>query len=98
MAERGNARRMISGLNPSSLSSRAELEKTLSDYSLPTDGTVPTLRFCRSNIVRVKVCKRQLNYNAGFNNPILKLLESDNSCKPGFLSVRCGEKEKKKPS
>ena len=35
-------------LNPNSLRSRGDLERTLSDYNLSIDGTVPTLRKRRS--------------------------------------------------
>ena len=48
IAEHGNACiRFEDGkvrLNPNSLRSRADLERTLSDYNLSTDGTVLTLR------------------------------------------------------
>ena len=50
VAERGNAYirfEELDGkvrLNPNSLRSRADLERTLSDYNLSIDGTVPTLR------------------------------------------------------
>ena len=50
IAERGNACIRFEDLdgkvwlNPNSLRSRAGLERTLSDYNLSIDGTVPTLR------------------------------------------------------
>ena len=54
IAERGNAYirfEELDGkvrLNPNSLRLNADLERTLSDYNLSIDGTVPTLRKRRS--------------------------------------------------
>ena len=54
IAERGNAYirfEELDGqvrLNPNSLRLSADLERTLSDYNLSIDGTVPTLRKRRS--------------------------------------------------
>lgn len=77
IAERGNACIRFEDLdgkvrlNPNSVRSRADLERTLSDYNLSIDGTVPTLRKRLSQQLlqlEARVTKNMLQTNV----PLLK--------------------------
>ena len=78
IAERGNAcirfedlHRKVR-LNPNSLRSRADLERTLSDYNLSIDGTVPTLRKRLSQHLmqlEARVTKNMLQTNVPLSKP-----------------------------
>ena len=55
-----------------SLRSRADLERTLSDYNLSIDGTVPTLRKCLSQHLmqlEAKVTKSMWQTNVPLSKP-----------------------------
>ena len=68
------------GLNPNSLRSRADLERTLSDYNLSIDGTVPTLRerLCQHLMqLEAWVTKNMLQTNVPLSKPTAVCVASD---------------------
>ena len=78
IAERGNAYIRFEDLdgkvrlNPNSLRSRADLERTLSDYNLSIDRTVPTLRKRLSQHLmqlEARVTKNMLQTNVPLSKP-----------------------------
>ena len=78
IAERGNAYIRFEDLdgkvrlNPNSLCSRADLERTLSDYNLSIDRTVPTLRKRLSQHLmqlEARVTKNMLQTNVPLSKP-----------------------------
>ena len=67
-------------LNPNFLRSRADLERTLSDYNLSIDGTVPTLRKCLSQHLmqlEARVTKNMLQTNVPLSKPAAVCVASD---------------------
>ena len=86
VAERGNACIRFEDLhgkvrlNPNSLRSRADLERTLSDYNLSIDGTVPTLRKRLSQHLmqlEARVTKNMLQTNVPLSKPAAVCVASD---------------------
>ena len=86
MAERGNSCirfKDLEGnvrLNPNSLRSRAELERTLSNYNLSLDGTVPTLRKRLSqhlNQLEARLTKNVLQTDVMLSKPTALCMASD---------------------
>lgn len=86
IAERGNACIRFEDLdgkvrlNPNSLRSRADLERTLSDYNLSIDGTVPTLRKRLSQLLmqlEARVMKNMLQTNVPLSKPAAVCVTSD---------------------
>ena len=85
-AERGNACIRFEDLDgkvrlsPNSLHSRADLERTLSDYNLLFDGTVPTLRKHLSQHLmqlEARVTKNMLQTNEPLSKPATVCVASD---------------------
>ena len=67
-------------LNPNSLHSRADLERTLSDCNLSIDGTVPTLRKRLSQHLmqlEARVTKNMLQTNVPLSKPAAICVASD---------------------
>ena len=86
IAERGNACIRFEDLhgkvrlNPNFLRSRADLERTLSDYNLSIDGTVPTLRKRLSQHLmqlEARVTKNMLQTNVPLSKPAAVCVASD---------------------
>jgi len=67
-------------LNPNSLRSRADLERTPSDYNLSIDGTVPTLRKRLSQHLmqlETRVTKDMLQTNVPLSKPAAVCVAND---------------------
>ena len=86
IAERGNACIRFEDLNgkvrlnPNSLRSRADLERTLTDYNLSIEGTVPTLRNRLSQHLlqlEARVTKNMLQSDVPLSMPAAVCVASD---------------------
>ena len=67
-------------VNPNSLRSRADLERTLGDYNLSYDGTVPPLRKRLSQHLmqlEARVTKNMLQTNVPLSKPAVVCVASD---------------------